>query len=65
MSAVADEIAEEAVGAFSALHPDVRMSYGQWQDLRECIQREIDGQTQAIPGISARDLLAGYDGDTE
>lgn len=53
----AQEIAEEVVGAFTTMHPDVKMNYDQWSDLKEMIAREIMGHADH-PGIGAKDLLA-------
>lgn len=54
---MADEIANEAVDAFSKLHPHIRMNVGEWADLREMIQREVLGHLQPETKLRARDLF--------
>ena len=54
----AEEVANEVLDSFSALHPHLRMNRQEWHDLREMIEREVVGrfgETQS--GIGARDLL--------
>ena len=58
MSEAADEIAGEVVDAFSLLYPHVRLNWHEWSDLKEMIQREVDGHYEGLE-ISARDLLPG------
>jgi hypothetical protein len=43
LAASASEIADEVIDAFSELHPDIKMSFTQWSDLKEMIEREIRG----------------------
>lgn len=50
------EIANEAVDAFAELHSDLKMTLRQWMDLKEAIQREVDGRVEGRD-ISARDML--------
>ena len=50
MSNVGDEVSAEILDNFARLHPGVMMSWQQWSDLREMIQREWDG-------LSSDDLL--------
>lgn len=38
---LSEKIANRAVGAFTGLHPDVKMSFTQWLDLIEAIEDEI------------------------
>lgn len=37
------EVSSEVVESFSRLHPGVSMTWQEWQDLREMIQREVYG----------------------
>lgn len=55
-----DEIANEVIDVFVELHPNVAMTFRQWSDLKECIQREIDGRYRDGGLISARDLIGDY-----
>lgn len=53
-------VANMAVETFSELHPDIRMNVGQWQHLKECIEREVR-RAFCDEDISARDLLPKAD----
>lgn len=56
--AAAQEIADEAVGHFSTLHPHIRMNKAEWSDLHEMIEREVWGHfEEGSEDISAADLL--------
>jgi hypothetical protein len=37
----AKAVADEVVDAFSSKHPDLKMTYHQWEDLKELIERKI------------------------
>lgn len=50
------DIANEAVEVFADMHPDLKMTLRQWLDLKEAIQREVDGRFYDVD-ICARDLL--------
>ena len=39
----AAEIADEVLRAFAALHPAVCLTFHEWQDLREMIERQCGG----------------------
>ncbi len=54
----AREIASEVVDSFSQLHPNIRLNWQEWSDLREMIEREVVGHTTSLK-ISASDLLPG------
>lgn len=50
------DVANESVAWWSRLHPDIRMSLDQWEDLKDAIIREA-----ASLGNGAKDLLPGED----
>lgn len=55
--AAAEEVANEAVGFFSKKHPDIKMNYDQWSDLKEMIEREVMGHFLEGSNEHACDLL--------
>lgn len=60
--AAAQEVADEAVGIFSDMYPEIKMNLTQWLDLKECISREVQGHFGPDAGkMSARDLLPSKD----
>lgn len=59
----AQEIADEAIAAFSQMHPHITMNLSQWEDLKETISREVRGhfetnETGKLVNLKALDLLA-------
>lgn len=51
------ETATIAVENFSLMHPNIRMNYTEWADLKECIEREIRGHLDPASGIGSADLV--------
>ena len=43
MLSSAEAVADEAVECFSRRHPDIKMTFDQWLDLKEIISREMRG----------------------